>query len=81
MLKGFKEDDITTALDAYFQDHQITPADLDLRAALKLAKKKKLGPYAAPGIDTDRNKALAAFARAGFSFDLAKKILAMDRVE
>jgi len=77
-LKGFSEEDIRTALDAYYGDNAITAAELDYRAALKLAKKKKLGPFAPAGVEINQNKALGVFARAGFSFEMARKILSLD---
>lgn len=53
------------------------PADHDYEAALRFAKKKKLGPYAdRKNFDEkDFKKNLGRFARAGFSFELAQKIL------
>jgi regulatory protein len=53
----------------------------DLSAALRLARKKRLGPFAgdAPGKILTPDKALATLARAGFSFDTAKTVLHMSR--
>lgn len=48
----------------------------DLAAALLLARRKKLGPYRRSD-EADRNKELAALARAGFGFDIAQKALSM----
>lgn len=50
----------------------------DLFAAVVLARKRAFGPFRKAEPD-DRRKAkeLAAFARAGFSFDIARKALAM----
>lgn len=57
------------------------------RSALKLARKKKLGPYAPVG-GVDRfdeemrqkiqKRSLGAFARAGFSYDISRWVLDMD---
>lgn len=58
-------------------DRELTAAVLaahdsnDLDAALIFAKRKKLGPFG----KSDSQKALAAFGRAGFSYDVARKIL------
>lgn len=51
--------------------------DTENAAATKFAQKKKLGPFSKVKSDDpkDRNKAFAAFARAGFSYDTARKIL------
>ncbi|AGH97732.1 regulatory protein RecX [Micavibrio aeruginosavorus] len=49
----------------------------DLHAALKLARRKRIGPFATPGKDVDRDKAIAAMGRAGFSYDIARRIMDM----
>ena len=48
-------------------------------AALKFARRRRLGPYAdsAPRDPRDKEKALAAMIRAGHRFELAKAILAL----
>lgn len=71
---GIPEDQIAAALDDYIAENDTTAQETEFAAALKLARKKRVGPYA--GDKTyDRNKALAAFARAGFSFEVVRKIL------
>lgn len=47
------------------------PSDLD--AAVIFARRKKLGPYARK--QRDPQKDLAAMARAGFSYDVCKKVI------
>lgn len=52
----------------------------ELGAALTLARKKRLGPFAREPMDFEaRRKALGALARAGFSFAVAERALRMDR--
>jgi regulatory protein len=47
-------------------------------SALSLARRKRIGPYAAERLDPAmRQKALTAFLRAGHSFELARRILAL----
>lgn len=57
----------------------------DLRAAIIFARKRAAGPFRrnpdAPRDDAAASKALAAFARQGFGFDLARRVLAMERDE
>lgn len=57
----------------------------DLRAAIIFARKRAVGPFRrdpdASLDDAAANKALAAFARQGFGFDLARRVLAMEREE
>jgi regulatory protein len=53
--------------------------DADLTAACALARRRRLGPYRPEAArDTARTKDLAAFARAGFPLDIARKVLACD---
>ena len=50
----------------------------DLFAALVLARKRAFGPFRKVEFDEKRKaKELSAFARAGFSFDIGKRVLAM----
>lgn len=76
-LKGIAE---TTARDVTPRD-----ADTELGAAIALARKKRIGPFAR-SIPEDRaeksaleRKWLGAFARGGFSFGTAQKVLRLDR--
>ncbi|PZQ48106.1 MAG: RecX family transcriptional regulator [Micavibrio aeruginosavorus] len=76
--KGLAQENILTVLRDYDEDTGV--ANGDLTAALKLARRKKLGPFRREG-DFDKNKELAALARAGFGFDIAQKALGMDEEE
>ncbi|MGE0667780.1 MAG: RecX family transcriptional regulator [Sphingomonadales bacterium] len=50
--------------------------DPDLEAAVAFARRKRLGPYGAAGAGEERRrKELAAFARAGFSYGVARRVL------
>lgn len=50
-----------------------------VEAALRFARKRRIGPFAAAPFDRDaRQRALAAMVRAGHSFALANAILAID---
>ena len=45
-------------------------------AALRFAERKRIGPFAAAGLDRDaRGKAYAAMMRAGHPFDIARRIV------
>lgn len=48
----------------------------DLESAIIFARKKRLGPYATK--DRDPQKDLAALARAGFSYDVCKRVIGAD---
>ncbi len=47
----------------------------ELAAALRLAERRRLGPYRAAARPAMREKDLAALARAGFSHDTARRII------
>jgi regulatory protein len=52
--------------------------DSALAVALRFAKRKSIGPFSrADGDDRTRQRMMAAFARAGHSFDVARAIMAM----
>lgn len=57
--------------------------DPNLIAALRQARKKRIGPYLPPDKDASslQDKHLAALARAGFDFETARKVLQMDKEE
>ncbi len=57
-------------------------ADPDLAAALAHARRRRIGPYRTRDIDDKgREKELAALARAGFSYGIARRIVAANTVE
>ncbi len=55
----------------------------DLIAALRVTRRRRIGPFS-PSADKDeamKDKALAALARSGFSYDICSRALGMDRAE
>jgi len=68
--KGVGSDDAAAALEALREE----AGDPDLAAACAFARRRRLGPYRRGA--GDRVKELAAFARAGFSRDAARAVLA-----
>lgn len=76
--KGVGAEDIEAALEAARED----AADLDLAAAAALARRRRLGPYRDRGIRVERReKDLAALARAGFGYDLARRVVDAESVD
>lgn len=72
---GVDDDAITAALDARGEDNE-DGEDPELTAAVTLAKRRRLGPFAIkPPEDDTREKHLAALARAGFSYDVARRVI------
>lgn len=71
--KGVGDDDIAVAL-ASLDD--AGAGDTDAAAAVNLARRRRLGPFrAAAERAAKRDKDLASLARAGFSWDLARRII------
>ena len=52
-----------------------TETDLDLTAAIAFARRKRLGPYRTGSRPPNRNRELAAMARAGFGRRVASRII------
>jgi regulatory protein len=73
-MKGVAAETIKRALAQ--NDDGADPQDTERKAALALAKRRRLGPFRAgkSSIDQQR-KDLAALARAGFSLDVAREVL------
>lgn len=74
--KGLKAADIEAALASV--DADSNHADSELAAAHALARRKKLGPYRNRPLKDpvkDARKEMAAMARAGYSFDIVKRVL------
>ena len=70
--KGVASEAIDQALAGLAED----AADPDLTAALALARRRRLGPHRDPASRAEfRDKDLAALARAGFSYDLARRLI------
>ena len=72
-VKGIARDDTDRVLSELAEDVE---ADLDVTAALALARRRKLGPYRLPEQrGAFRDKDLAALGRAGFSYAIARQVV------
>ena len=74
--KGLDDDDIDQALAALADDDK----DPERTAAIRFARRRRLGPFSLRSPEdnareTRREKHLAAMARAGFSYDIAKLVI------
>lgn len=80
--KGYQQSEIKDALTTHDLDEYNTDHQGDFFAAITFARKKKLGAYDVLK-KRDPDKSLAAMARAGYSYDISKKILDMtiDEIE
>jgi len=73
--KGVGAEAIEAALEALLRE----TSEPELAAAVNLARRRRLGPYRAPDERAERReKDLAALARAGFSYDIARRVIEAD---
>ena len=77
--KGLKRDQIAAALSDHADDRP--RAEVELIAALRLARRKRIGPFAATAERAERDmkeRDMASLARGGFSYDIVGKVMNMD---
>lgn len=72
--KGLPANDIRAALGT-FDSESMDEQTGDIAAALRMARRKRLGSFRTPGKPATPEKDLATLARAGFGYDVAKKAL------
>ena len=57
------------------QELDTDPQQREWQAAVALARRRRLGPFRKKERKEHRNRDLAAMARGGFDFDLARKVI------
>ena len=76
--KGVDDDTAWTALEALEEEAEAP----ELAAALRYARKRRLGPYRTPATrEANAERDMAALARKGFSLDLARQVVLTDDLE
>ena len=79
-IKGIAQEKITAALELH--NDGADPQEVELKAALALARRRKLGPFRKTAADPDlTRKEFATLARAGFSSDIARRVLKAEAPE
>jgi regulatory protein len=71
--KGIAREAVETALSA--ADEATTGDDADLAAALRLARRRRIGPWRPKDRAAHRLRDLATLGRAGFSYDVARRAI------
>jgi regulatory protein len=75
-MAGVDGDTLDEAMEGLDVELDVTPAQREQRAAAALARRRRLGPYRPAEARKDhRVKDLATMARAGFAYDVAKKVI------
>jgi len=78
--KGYNQNEVMNELSQYDEEEFQTENNGDIYAALIFARKKRLGPFDIDNRKTPE-KALATMARAGYSYDIAKKTIEISEEE
>ena len=75
--KGIAAPDIAAALAEH--EAEVENEDLEFIAACRLAQRRRFGPFRPPDKVGDfRQRDLAALARAGFAYDIARRVIDHD---
>lgn len=79
-IKGIASEKIAAALEGH--NDGADPQEVEFKAALALARRRKLGPFRKIPADPDlTRKEFATLARAGFSSDIARRVLKAEAPE
>ena len=74
-LAGIDDDTLDQAMAGLDQELDTDPRQREWQAAVALARRRRLGPFRQKDRKDNRNRDLAAMARGGFEYDLAKKVI------
>ena len=74
-LAGIDADTLDQAMDGLDQELDTDPEQREWQAAVALARRRRLGPFRKKERKEHRNRDLAAMARGGFDYDLARKVI------
>ena len=74
-LAGIDGETLDKAMAGLDQELDTDPRQREWKAATALARRRRLGPFRAKDRKDHRNRDLATMARAGFDYDLAKKVI------
>ena len=74
-LAGVDDDTLDKAMAGLDQELDTDPRLREWQAAVALARRRRLGPFRQKEREEHRNRDLAAMARGGFEYALAKKVI------
>jgi regulatory protein len=74
-LAGVDDDTLDKAMAGLDQELDTDPRQREWQAAVALARRRRLGPFRDKERKEHRNRDLAAMARGGFDYALAKKVI------
>jgi len=71
MTKGIERETIAAAIQSLQEDDE----DPDFAAAIRYARRRRIGPWRGEAQPQNRDRDLAALGRQGYSYDIARKII------
>lgn len=74
-VAGVGRDDVDSALAALDEELGTDPARREIQAAVAFARRRRLGPFRMKDREEKKARDLASMARAGFAYDLARKVI------
>ena len=74
-LAGIDTDTLDKAMAGLDRELDTDPRQREWQAAVALARRRRLGPFRLKDRADHRNRDLAAMARGGFDYQLAKKVI------
>ena len=74
-LAGVDPDTLDQAMAGLDQELDTDPRQREWKAAAALARRRRLGPFRAKERKEHRNRDLATMARAGFDYELARRVI------
>jgi len=81
-MAGIDGDTLDAAMAALDQELHTDPRQREWKAAVALARRRRLGPFRLQKDRKDkRDRDLAAMARGGFAYDLARKVIDAESVD
>ncbi len=74
-MAGVDGDTLDKAMDGLDLELDTSPAQREWKAAVALARRRRIGPFRLKDRKDHRTKDLAAMARGGFEYQLARKVI------
>jgi len=74
-VAGVGREDVDKAMEALDEELGTDPARRELQAALAFARRRRLGPWRTKDRETNKPRDLASMARAGFAYELARRVI------
>jgi regulatory protein len=72
---GIDQDTVDSAMISLDDELGADPQSRELKAAAAFARRRRLGPYRTKDREPNRQRDLAALARAGVAYDFARKVI------